>query len=270
MAYLGRDQVPALLALSLIIWPIPRISSIPTAGALPSLRKTVPEVEASLASLLRWGTTSAREQQQTLIAEPGCSQPATQAAINACAVKLARESDDVLNQTYQKLQSILSVAQAKRLVDAQLAWLKFRDAQCALEKSFLGDSSLSITSQLVCIKRISDERIKDLHHLLSVRNFYGKSKPSPPKTQAGGFTNSLAANLINSERIGPAMIGKTLGQLRRSLGRNDSLHAKQQLMVEINAIPFAHEGKTQTLYPFPRGRHHLRCERNPRTIDQKP
>ncbi|MFN9645507.1 MAG: lysozyme inhibitor LprI family protein [Cyanobacteriota bacterium] len=248
MVYLGRDHIPPLLALTLFIWPIPRTSSIPIPGPLHSLQKTVREVEASPQG---GATTSGLDQQQTLIAESECRHPETQAEINTCAVKLARESDDVLNQTYHKLRSILSAAQEKRLVSAQLAWLKFRDEQCAVEKSFLGDGSLSLTSQLACIRRISDEREKDLRQLLSVRNFYGKSKPPPPKTQAGRYTNSPAANLIGSDRIGSAVIGKTLGELRRSLGKQDSLQATQRLMVDINAIPIVREGKTQLYILFP-------------------
>jgi len=249
MVFLSRQNIPTLLALSLFILPIPSASSNPMPGALLSLRKTI-RVEPSP---LWWGTTTGMDQQKTLISGLECSNPGTQAAINNCAVMLVRESDDALNQTYQKLRPTLSAAQEGLLVSAQLSWIKFRDDHCALEKSFLGDGSLSTTSQLSCIKRMSDEREKELRSLLSVRNFYGTTKPSQVMRHDGQSTDSHAGNLIGADRIGPAVIGKTLGELRRSLGNNDSLQAKQRLMVNIDAIPLVRKGNIQLYLLFPEG-----------------
>ncbi|WP_248803781.1 lysozyme inhibitor LprI family protein [Pseudomonas sp. MWU13-2100] len=76
-------------------------------------------------------------------AQPNCSEVATSQQVDACA-KLAKESaDSNLNESYRKLMvRVNSQYQASpelgggfiaKLKDSQRAWLKLRDANCALE-----------------------------------------------------------------------------------------------------------------------------------------
>lgn len=111
-----------------------------------------------------------------VLAGSECQQPDTQAKINACAVISAKKADQALNQTYQQLKASLHVHQYKLLLDAQLSWIKYRDNHCGLERSFEEGGTLSITTQLDCVKRMSDAREKELRSLL--RSQYGFSTPS--------------------------------------------------------------------------------------------
>lgn len=198
-----------------------------------------------MSSAISSGLDPASDQTKAPADRTDCRTLMTQAAVNNCAVKLAKEADTALNQTYQKLQSTLSASQENLLITAQLSWIRFRDDHCLLEKSFQHDGTLSTTSQLTCIQRLSDGREKELRHLLNTQNFYQKT--SPPSQ------DEHAQTLISADRIGPAVIGKTLGELRRSLASNDSLQAKQKLMVDFDAIPLAREGKIQLYILFPEG-----------------
>ncbi len=169
-----------------------------------------------------------------------CQQPATQAEINTCAVISAKKADQALNQTYQKLKATLSSHQDKLLLDAQLAWIQFRDGHCALERSFEEGGTLSITTQLDCVKRMSDVREKELRSLLRTR--HGVS--TPPHSQY---------MLIGPDGIGVARIGMTTAQLKQRLDVHTVLLAKHPMMVDVDAIPMAREGIIQFYVLFPTG-----------------
>jgi uncharacterized protein YecT (DUF1311 family) len=96
-------------------------------------------------------------------AEPGCNNPQTQAQMNYCASQSAQVSDKKLNQVYRKLQSSLNNTQQKRrLTNAQIAWLKFRDTHCAFEKGSYSGGSIAPTIYYSCLSDVSEQRIKQL------------------------------------------------------------------------------------------------------------
>jgi uncharacterized protein YecT (DUF1311 family) len=175
-----------------------------------------------------------------MLAGSDCQQPATQAEINICAVISAKKADQALNQTYQKLKATLSAHQYKLLLDAQLSWIQFRDNHCALERSFEEGGTLSITTQLDCVKRMSDAREKELRSLL--RSHHGFSTPSHSQD-----------TLIGPDGIGVARIGMTTAQLKQRLDAHTVLLAKQRMMVDVEAIPMSREGIIQFYVLFPTG-----------------
>jgi len=62
----------------------------------------------------------------------GCGDNATQADLDVCAGDALKTSDAALNSTYRQLMDRLKADAAKRtrLIDAQKAWLAFRNAEC--------------------------------------------------------------------------------------------------------------------------------------------
>lgn len=102
--------------------------------------------------------------------QPNCNEPQTQAEINACASSLAVAADKQLNQVYQKLVGTLKNTQREKLlVDAQLQWIKFRDTNCAFEKSAYEGGSISPTIYSSCIERMSNQRTGELENYLKLK-----------------------------------------------------------------------------------------------------
>ena len=179
------------------------------------------------------------------LAGVNCQSPLTQADINACAAISAKEADQALNQAYQQLKARLSPQQDALLVAAQLAWIRFRDAQCELERSIEAGGSLSTTSHLECVRRLSSAREQELRVVQQPRP--GLSQSTQP--QASQSQNTL----IGTDRIGVARIGMTLAQLRQSLDPQSSLLARRAFMVDVESIPIARQGVVQFHVLVPAG-----------------
>jgi uncharacterized protein YecT (DUF1311 family) len=258
MAWISRQSLPSLAALALLIVFIPGSMSSPSRASrlsrpesgVDGFRTAVPDRQ----TFAHWldGILSL-DRNKALLAGLDCRHPGTQAEISNCAALLAKESDQMLNQMYQKLRASLSADQVKLLVTAQLAWIKLRDDHCALEKSFLAGGSLSVTAQLTCVKRMSDARTTELKGLLSARNFDGNKRPALTAPVPGLPINPQADTLIGPGRIGPAAIGATLGALRQALPDQATLQPKQRLMVDSDAIPLIRDHVVQLYILFPVG-----------------
>lgn len=108
-------------------------------------------------------------------------------------------------------------------------------------------------SSPICVQRMSDGGEKELDTLLNVCHFQGKTLLVQTKPAFSPSMSPQAATLIGADRMGPAVIGRTLGELRRSLGSHDSLQPKQKLMVDIEAIPLLRDGDIQLYILFPAG-----------------
>ena len=76
--------------------------------------------------------------QSYLIAQQNnCQNAQSTYEMSECAAIEAKKADQKLNQTYQQLKSKLSASQSKRLTDAQLAWINFRDKNQLAQKQFI-------------------------------------------------------------------------------------------------------------------------------------
>lgn len=64
-----------------------------------------------------------------------CSDANTQTEMNICAGKEYKAADATLNRVYQQLVAKLDSEEKAQLKEAQTAWIKYRDANCA----FVGD-----------------------------------------------------------------------------------------------------------------------------------
>ena len=64
-----------------------------------------------------------------------CSAPSTQSEMTQCAGQAYSTADKKLNVAYNEYRARLNAEQKKKLTQAQLAWVKFRDLSCAFESS---------------------------------------------------------------------------------------------------------------------------------------
>lgn len=98
-----------------------------------------------------------------------CPNAGTQAEINQCLGQDAKEADQKLNQTYQQLIKRYDVNSPERqkLIDAQLAWIKYRDATCAFSYSRFAGGSIAPSVYSSCIKRVTEQRITDFQNYMT-------------------------------------------------------------------------------------------------------
>ena len=97
----------------------------------------------------------------------------TQSEMSACAQDALQHADTALNASYRRLTARLSgtPAAARSLVEAQRAWIRFRDAEC--DFSTVGYEGGSIRPMLTsqCLERMTRQRTAALEnhiHCLSI------------------------------------------------------------------------------------------------------
>lgn len=98
-----------------------------------------------------------------------CNNAQTQAEMTFCAEERAKQADDKLNQVYQKLRDeIKGSPQEQRLIDAQLAWIQFRDKDCEYaQRQFDGGSMMSMVYS-ECLASATEQRTQQLGNYLEV------------------------------------------------------------------------------------------------------
>ncbi|NWF59088.1 MAG: DUF1311 domain-containing protein [Fischerella sp.] len=128
----------------------------------------------ALAVLLVLGITNAPSfaghSSQQITQNVNCQAPQTTQEMLICGDRAYKAADKKLNQVYQALQPKLNANQKKRLTNAQLAWIKFRDAACAFEGGIYAGGSLESPTRINCLARITEQRTKDLNLLLQQLN----------------------------------------------------------------------------------------------------
>jgi uncharacterized protein YecT (DUF1311 family) len=93
-----------------------------------------------------------------------CSNPGNlpQQSMNRCAELSYQQADKKLNQAYKQLTAKLEAPRVKKLVAAQQAWIKFRDASCKFESSEVEGGSMEPLIFSGCLTRTTEVRIKEL------------------------------------------------------------------------------------------------------------
>ena len=82
-----------------------------------------------------------------------------------CVNVETKRQDEKLNQSYQKLLASLKAARKAQLVEAQRAWLKYRELNCA----FYDDGSGGTAARLAaddCIMTMAAKRAAELEYLM--------------------------------------------------------------------------------------------------------
>jgi uncharacterized protein YecT (DUF1311 family) len=90
----------------------------------------------------------------------------TQVDLNECAARDAKVADRKLNQVYQRLIANQSGSQKAKLIDAQLAWIKFRDKACDFAASRSQGGSIAPLHYSGCIRGLTIQRTQDLESYL--------------------------------------------------------------------------------------------------------
>ena len=99
--------------------------------------------------------------------EIDCNSNSTQLAMNQCANAEYENIDLKLNTVYQQLKKSLTNANQKKLTNAQLAWLKFRDLNCEYAADRYQGGSIQPLIYYSCLTRLTKERIQHLESYLT-------------------------------------------------------------------------------------------------------
>lgn len=102
-------------------------------------------------------------------AQANCANASDQATLTACAEHAYRQSDAVLNRTYQTVTARLRDARpvADKLVAAQRAWLAYRDAECQFSSANADGGSAYAMVVATCLDDLTKERTETLKAYLS-------------------------------------------------------------------------------------------------------
>lgn len=97
-------------------------------------------------------------------ADAACDNARTQLALTECSAQAYQSADDELNEAYQSLVSKLEEKPAtlEKLRDAQRAWIRFRDAECALESSGVEGGSAQPMVRNGCLATLTKQRTERL------------------------------------------------------------------------------------------------------------
>ena len=97
-----------------------------------------------------------------LAQQPNCKDPQNQAEMNACASLSYQNADKKLNQVYQQVRAKLQGANREKLTLAQLAWIEFRDGNCAFARTEVEGGSMEPMIFSGCLADITKKRTASL------------------------------------------------------------------------------------------------------------
>jgi uncharacterized protein YecT (DUF1311 family) len=98
-----------------------------------------------------------------------CKKAGTQLELNHCGYKAFKAADAELNRVYRQLRNnYKGTPQESQLVDAQLAWLKFRDTDCKFSADRFKGGSIAPLIYSSCQQGLTTERTRSLKNYLDV------------------------------------------------------------------------------------------------------
>jgi uncharacterized protein YecT (DUF1311 family) len=108
---------------------------------------------------------SAQKRKPVKTADP-CANATTQFDMNECAGREYKKADAELNKVYQQLMRASAPEEQPKLKAAQLAWLKFRDAQCDYESALNAGGTMYSMVVDYCLADVTQARTKQLRDSL--------------------------------------------------------------------------------------------------------
>ena len=90
-----------------------------------------------------------------------CPRALTQRDIDRCAAEQFKKADTELNRVYNRISARISPSDRAALVEAQRAWLSYRDSNCKAERQLHG-GSIAPTVEAFCLQDITEARSKEL------------------------------------------------------------------------------------------------------------
>ena len=91
-----------------------------------------------------------------------CADAQSQGEMNICWGKEYKAADTKLNKTYQDFMSKLDEAEKAQLKNAQLAWLKYRDANCEFVADQYKGGSMRPMIAAMCLADVTNARANEL------------------------------------------------------------------------------------------------------------
>jgi uncharacterized protein YecT (DUF1311 family) len=97
-----------------------------------------------------------------------CESASSQAEASACAHREYVAADAELNRVYNRLAAKLEADEKASLKDAEVAWLKYRDANCEFESSFYKGGTMRPMIESFCLTRMTKARTAELKQQIEV------------------------------------------------------------------------------------------------------
>ena len=91
-----------------------------------------------------------------------CANAQSQAEMNMCWGDQYKAADAQLNAAYRQFTSKLSTEEAAQLKAAQLAWIKFRDANCEFVADAYKGGSIRPMIAAMCLADVTNARTSEL------------------------------------------------------------------------------------------------------------
>jgi uncharacterized protein YecT (DUF1311 family) len=121
---------------------------------------------AAVGALICAATATPAAAQQT---RGDCGAEHTTLAMRACYARAAATADAELNRVYRTLVGTLGAGRRAKLLTAQRAWLKYRDAHCAFMASESEGGTLEPVQRAACAVETTRARTRELRGALPVR-----------------------------------------------------------------------------------------------------
>ena len=91
-----------------------------------------------------------------------CADAQSQGEMNICWGKEYKAADAQLNKTYQLFMSKLDESEKAQLKNAQVAWLKYRDANCEFVADQYKGGSMRPMIAAICLADVTKARVNEL------------------------------------------------------------------------------------------------------------
>ncbi|MDB9514244.1 lysozyme inhibitor LprI family protein [Kamptonema animale CS-326] len=128
------------------------------------------------------GSSSSPAQSEYLIAQAvKCNPNGNTLEMRKCASDSYAVADKKLNQVYQQNISKLSGEYKNRLIQAQRAWITFRDATCNFEAAEALGGTLESLVYTGCLERVTSERTAYLQRYFANLNSGSKTDTTLPQ-----------------------------------------------------------------------------------------
>jgi uncharacterized protein YecT (DUF1311 family) len=100
-----------------------------------------------------------------------CAKAQSQGEMNTCWGNEYKKADVVLNQVYRKLAAMLDEEPKAQLKEAQLAWINYRDKNCAFVADVYKGGTLRPTVLAICLLDVTNNRTAELRKQFNEKNF---------------------------------------------------------------------------------------------------
>jgi uncharacterized protein YecT (DUF1311 family) len=122
---------------------------------------------ALLAPLLLAAAAGAKTQKQRQT-QP-CEERGSQAEASGCAHREFQAADAELNRAYNRLAAVLDAEEKALLKTSELAWIKYRDSNCAFESSQYAGGTMRPMIESFCLTRVTRARAAELKEQYELR-----------------------------------------------------------------------------------------------------